>query len=149
MVLRAALGRADELWTPAAGCPAVIREARAYLALYAALAAAALAFRSPLPLLLWVAPALMGQPVLRAVLLAEHAGLPRVGDRPATIRTTLAGRLFGPLFWNANYHAEHHLAPGVPFHAPPKLHGLVHARLAALERGYPAAQRSIRAALAR
>jgi fatty acid desaturase len=50
------------------------------------------------------------------------------------------------LFWNANYHAEHHLAPGVPFHALPRLHELVGGRLAALEPSYLAAHRALRRA---
>lgn len=141
---RNALGRIDEPWIPPIAHAALVREARAYLLLYAALLAIAAALRSPLPLLLWLIPVLLAQPVLRAVLLAEHQGLPLVADRLANTRTTLASRVFGLLFWNANYHAEHHLAPGVPFFALPRLHGLVRGRLAALEPSYPAAHRTIR-----
>jgi fatty acid desaturase len=147
LVLRHASGHADESWIPPASRPAVTAEARTYLVLYAALAVAAVAARSPLPLLLWAVPVLLGQPVLRAVLLAEHAGLPLVADTTANTRTTLAGRLVWLLFWNANFHAEHNLAPGVPFHALPRLHALARDQLRALERSYPAAHRTIRAGL--
>jgi fatty acid desaturase len=64
-------------------------------------------------------------------------------DRFANTRTTLAGRLFARLFWNANLHAEHHLAPGVPFHALPRLHAAVRGRLAVVAPSYPAAHRAI------
>lgn len=141
---RCALSHVEEPWLPVTARRAVVHEARAYLLLYAALLTAAAALRSPLPLLLWLIPVLLAQPVLRAVLLAEHKGLPLVADRLANTRTTLTGRLFGLLFWNANYHAEHHLAPGVPFHALPRLHELVRGRLVALEPSYLAAHRTIR-----
>lgn len=149
VLCQSASGRIAAAWIPPARRRAVVREARAYLAAYALLAAASIAAHSTAPLLLWVVPVLLGQPVLRAVLLAEHKGLPLVPDRLANTRTTLAGGLFGLLFWNANYHAEHHLAPGVPFHALPRLHGLLRPRLAALERSYPAAHRSIRMGFAK
>lgn len=148
VLLRHAAGRSKEPWIPLASRPAVIREARAYLVAYALLLTASLATGSTLALFLWLVPVLLGQPVLRAVLLAEHKGLPLTANRLANTRTTLAGRLLALLFWNANFHTEHHLAPGVPFHALPKLHALVRPHLAALERSYPAAHRSIRAGLA-
>ncbi len=138
-----AAGRAAGPWIPTASRPAVVREARVYLAAYAALAVSALAIRSPLPLILWVVPVLLGQPVLRAVLMAEHKGCPENDDRMANTRTTLAGRAFGLLFWNANLHIEHHYAPGIPFHALPKLHALLRPHLKSLDGSYPAAHRGI------
>lgn len=145
---RGAAGRVEEPWIPPARRAAVVAEARVYLTLYGLLAAWSVTARSALPLLLWIGPVLLGQPVLRAVLLAEHTGCPILPDRLVNTRTTLDGRLFGLLFWNANCHAEHHLAPSVPFHALPKLHALVRPRLGAVEPSYPAAHRSIRAGLA-
>jgi fatty acid desaturase len=94
-----------------------------------------------------VVPVLLGQPVLRAVLIAEHRGCPENDDRMANTRTTLASRAFGLLFWNANLHIEHHWAPGVPFHALPKLHGLLRPHLKTVERNYGAAHETIRAGL--
>ncbi|GAB0112512.1 fatty acid desaturase [Acidisoma sp. C75] len=146
-LIAAARGRADAPWIAAAARPAVVAEARAYLALYLLLAAGALAARSPLPLLLWVIPVLLGQPVLRAVLMAEHKGCPENADRLANTRTTLAGRGFGLLFWNAQFHIEHHVAPGVPFHALPRLHAMLRPYLKSVAASYPAAHRAIRAAL--
>jgi len=31
------------------------------------------------------------------------------------------------LYWNMNYHVEHHMFPLVPYHALPKLHALMKA----------------------
>jgi fatty acid desaturase len=143
-LLETAAGRADQPWIPDASRASVVREARIYLALYSGLFVLAVATRSALPLLLWVIPVVLAQPVLRAVLLAEHNGCPKNGDRMANTRTTLAGRAFGLLFWNANLHIEHHYAPGVPFHALPRLHALLRPHLKSLESSYPAAYHAIR-----
>jgi len=142
-------GRADAPWIPAASRPAVVREARAYLGTYLLLALLGLVFHSPLPLLLWAIPVLLAQPVLRAVLMAEHKGCPETGDRMENTRTTLAGRAFGLLFWNAHFHIEHHFAPGVPFHALPKLHAMLRPHLKSVAPSYPAAHQAIRAGLPR
>jgi fatty acid desaturase len=136
-------GRADAPWLPAASRREVIAEARIALAFYLILITASVAARSPLILLLWAVPMLLGQPVLRAVLMAEHKGCPATDDRMANTRTTLANRAFGLLFWNANLHIEHHFAPGIPFHALPRLHALLRPHLKSLDRSYPAAHRGI------
>lgn len=57
-------------------------------------------------------------------------------ENTRTTRTLALVRLFA---WNMPYHAEHHAYPAVPFHALPRLHGHVRARLANLEPGYVAA----------
>ncbi|WP_225770591.1 fatty acid desaturase [Inquilinus sp. Marseille-Q2685] len=147
-LLRTAAGRDRSPWIPAADRPRVTAEARIYLLLYAAVPAVSLAAGSALALLLWVGPVVLAQPLLRWVLLAEHSGCVRSSDRWANTRTTLAGLVLRLLFWNASYHTEHHLAPGVPFHALPRMHALVSGRLAVLSPGYPAAHAEIRRTLA-
>lgn len=142
-----AFGRADAPFIPADRRAAVVAEARVYLGLYAAVAAGSAALRTEWVFWLWVVPALLGQPFLRAFLMAEHGGLPRIDDGLRNTRTTLAGRAVAWLFWNANYHAEHHLAPGVPFHGLPRLHALMEPRLRAVSPSYVAAHAEIRATL--
>jgi fatty acid desaturase len=146
-LVETAAGRVDLPWITAASRGVVVREARIYLAIYLSLMALMLAFHSALPVMLWMVPVLLGQPVLRAVLMAEHGGCPENDDRMANTRTTLAGRAFGLLFWNANLHIEHHYAPGVPFHALPRLHELLRPHLRSLDISYPAAHRAILEAL--
>ncbi len=143
LVLSLAAGHADAAFIPRHRRRAVVAEARCYLALYGTAIAGSLALRSDCLLWLYVVPALLGQPVLRAVLMAEHGGLPLVADRHANTRTTLSVHAVRLLFWNANYHAEHHLAAGVPFHALPRLHRLL-AGLPVPSSGYAAAHRAIR-----
>lgn len=149
LIGQAACGRVREPWVPEAARPRVVAESRAFLGGYAAIAAGAAILGSPWPVWLYLLPVLLGQPALRAVLMAEHGGLPRVSDRLVNTRTTRAGWIATRLFWNANYHAEHHLAPGVPFHALPRLHALLRPRLHAVCDGYAAAHAQIRADPAR
>jgi len=47
------------------------------------------------------------------------------------------------LYWNMNYHIEHHLYPGVPFHGLPRINKLIRAQLPQPARGVWAANREI------
>jgi fatty acid desaturase len=42
-------------------------------------------------------------------------------DHRRTTRSIRCNRLERLLYWNMNYHIEHHLYPAVPFHALPAL----------------------------
>jgi fatty acid desaturase len=121
-------------------------EARAYLAVYAALAFASLWQGWTWPLYLWIGPALIGQPFLRAYLLAEHAACPLIPDMLANTRTTFAGRLVNLLAWNMPHHTAHHALPVVPFHQLPRLTARLEQHLKSRADGYIDAHRQIRAA---
>ena len=126
-----------------------MREARLYLLLYAAIAAGAAASGSWAPLTWWIGPALLGQPLLRLYLLAEHAGCPLVPDMLRNTRTTLTNAAVRFLAWNMPYHAEHHAFPAVPFHALPAVHAILLDDLAVVSAGYIAVQREILSGLRR
>ena len=121
----------------------VVREARIFLGVYATIAITALVTGSPAPLIYWLIPVLLGQPFLRLFLLPEHTGCEQSNNRLANTRTILASAPVRWLCWNMCYHAEHHLYPGVPFHALPALHQEVHAQLQVVVDSYPAAHRDI------
>lgn len=140
LLLRLATGREAPPWLPARARAAARIEARLLLTLYA-LAAASLVL-SPLVLWLWLLPLLLGQPALRVYLLAEHGDCPRVADMLENTRTTFTSRAVRFLAWNMPYHAEHHLAPQVPFHRLPVLHALIRARLKTTAPGYAAFTRA-------
>lgn len=140
---RHALGKVTEDFVPARLRPAIVREARAHLVLYGAVAVTATASGSALPLWLWVLPALIGQPFLRLYLLAEHSGCPAVRDMLANSRTTLTNPLVRALCWNMNLHTAHHAYPAVPFHALPAADRLLAPHIAVRSRGYLAVQREI------
>ncbi|HXV24314.1 MAG TPA: fatty acid desaturase [Alphaproteobacteria bacterium] len=143
LVLRHAWGWVDAPFLTAAMAPRVIREARLVLTIYAGLAGASFAFGSWLLLLLWVGPALLGQPWLRAFLAAEHMLCPLVPEMARNTRTTRASRLTRYYGWNMSFHAEHHIAPALPFHALPKAHVLLHPALAIIDRSYASVLRQI------
>ena len=121
---------------------AVIAEARIMLALYTTVLVVSLA-GSTAALVLWIVPALLGQPFLRMYLLAEHTLCPLVPDMLQNTRTTYTNRLVRFLAWNMPFHAEHHAWPAVPFHALPRLNTLVRDRLKVTAPGYAAVQGDI------
>jgi fatty acid desaturase len=121
----------------------VVWSMRAQVGLYALIAMGATGLGSAAPLLYWLIPALLGQPLLRAILLAEHTGCSEDANGLTNTRTTLTSWPIRFLMWNMPYHAEHHLYPSIPFHALPQAHGQMRARLAHLDTGYIAVHRAI------
>ena len=85
---------------------------------------------------LWIVPLILGFPVLRLYLLAEHGRCPEVEDMFLNTRTTLTTRIVRFLAWNMPYHAEHHAMPSVPFHKLPTLHKMTAAHLGQVSDGY-------------
>ena len=140
---RHAAGRVPESFVTARLRPAIIREARVHLAVIGLAAAASVAAGSGLLLMLWVIPALLGQPALRLYLLAEHSGCPQVPDMLANSRTTLTHPALAALCWNMNRHTAHHAYPAVPFHALPAADRLLAPRTEVRTPGYVAVQRDI------
>lgn len=140
LLVRLARGRERPPWLPEGQRPAAEREARVLLALYG-LAAASLLW-TPLLFWVWLLPALLGQPALRLYLLAEHGDCPQVADMLDSTRTTFTNRVVRFLAWNMPYHAEHHMAPWVPFHRLPALHALVRGALRQTAPGYAAFTRA-------
>lgn len=133
---RTATGAAPEDFVPPRLLPRLRTEARVFLALYGLLVAISLAAGSTALVLAWIAPALLGQPVLRLYLLAEHGRCPMVADMFLNSRTTFTTRVVRWIAWNMPYHAEHHAFPAVPFHRLPDLHRLARPHLKTTEQGY-------------
>ncbi len=136
-------GRIAQPFVTARLKPAVVREARLLLLSYAGIAAASVALESWAALLYWIVPAVLGQPVLRLYLLAEHTGCPFVPDMLRNSRTTRSNWLARRLAWNMPYHAEHHAYPALPFHALPTAHRLLAPRIETQASDYWAAHRDI------
>jgi len=116
--------------------PIIIAEARIMLAVYFAIALFCLATGWTGPLWFWIIPLFMGEPVMRAIRLTEHVGRPNVDDMTENTRTSLVSGPSKFLCWNMNYHAEHHYAASVPFHALPKLHEKLDGYVYVEKRGY-------------
>ena len=148
-LLKNAIGRIDAPFVPGHAKAAVQREAWEMLAVYALLLAGSIVAGSALLLYVWVLPAFIGQPFLRAYLLAEHSDCPEVENIFANTRTTLTNRLVRRLAWNMPFHAEHHAFPAVPFHALENFHLLTRPYLQVTETGYIAFHRKYIATLRR
>ena len=88
-------------------------------------------------------PALLAQPLLRAILLVEHTGCSSDENGLTNTRTTLTMYPVRLLMWNMPYHTEHHLYPSIPFHRLPEAHAHLKARLAHLSPSYVAANREV------
>ena len=101
----------------------VFRKARIYLAIYASVIVLALYRRSFLPLFLVGFTNLFGTWLLVTYGLTQHAGLAEnVLDHRLNCRTVYMNPIHRYLYWNMNYHVEHHMFPLVPYHALPRLH---------------------------
>jgi fatty acid desaturase len=128
-MVRNAAGRlsaAERTFVPEMEQYKVIRVARIWLAIYLATIAIAVYFHSLLPLMLVGLPRLYGawHHVLTGLL--QHGGLAdNVVDHRLNSRTVLMNPVSRFIYWNMNYHVEHHMFPMVPYHALPKLHALI------------------------
>lgn len=106
--------------------PKAILVARIWFAIYAATIALSLYLGSILPLMLIGLPRLYGawHHVLTGLL--QHGGLAdNVTDHRLNSRTVYMNPVSRFVYWNMNYHVEHHMFPMVPYHALPKLHAMV------------------------
>ena len=117
---------ADRTFIPASECRKVIWRARLYAAIYAGVIALALYDRSVLPLLFVGLPNFYGSWLMPIYGYTQHTGLAEnVLDHRLNCRTVMMNPINRYLYWNMNYHVEHHMFPLVPYHALPRLHDLV------------------------
>lgn len=145
---RLALGRVNGLpFVPAAARREIVVSMSAQLSIYLA-AAAAIGFGYTFALYFWFLPALLAQPLLRALLICEHSSCSLDRNGLTNTRTTEASAPVRLLMWNMPFHAEHHLYPTVPFHNLPELHRQIRDRLRHLAPGYLAANRAVIASIA-
>ncbi|MDU8929800.1 fatty acid desaturase [Alisedimentitalea sp. MJ-SS2] len=129
-----AFGTPQSPYLPARVLPRLRREARFMLAGYGLILLIA-----PGPAFwLWILPMMLGQPLLRLYLLAEHGRCPHVANMLENSRTTYTTRAIRFIAWNMPYHIEHHSAPNVPFHHLPELHRHMRDHLISTSQGYVA-----------
>jgi fatty acid desaturase len=99
----------------------MIWNSRVLLAAYAAVFAWAIATASWLPLMLLFFPRMYGAWLHELLAKAQDGALAiDVRDHRRNSRTIIMDPVLRFLYWNMNYHVEHHLFPTVPFHALPK-----------------------------
>jgi fatty acid desaturase len=128
----------------------VIMVARVWVAIYGVTIAAAIVLQSWIPLLLIGLPRLYGawHHVMTGVL--QHAGLAEnVLDHRLNSRTVYMNPISRFVYWNMNYHVEHHMFPMVPYHRLPELHEKIKHDLPAPSPSIAAAYREVLPALKR
>ena len=113
-------------YVPESEHAAMIRNARALFLAHAAVFAWAAASASWLPLMLLFFPRMYGAWLHELCVKVQDGGLEiNVYDHRRNSRTVLMGPVLRFLYWNMNYHIEHHLFPSVPFHALAKARAAV------------------------
>jgi fatty acid desaturase len=142
-----ATGRLDaqeETFIPQSERTKVFAIARIWVAIYAVVLILSVALNSIVPLMLVGLPRLYGawHHVLTGVL--QHAGLAEnVTDHRLNSRTVYMNRISRFIYWNMNYHVEHHMFPMVPYYRLPELHDLIKHDLPAPNRSIWQAYREI------
>ena len=117
--------------------PKVIRVARIWVVIYTATIGLAVATGSILPLMVIGLPRFYGAWHHVMTGLLQHGGLAdNVIDHRLNSRTVYMNPVSRFIYWNMNYHVEHHMFPMVPYHQLPALH-------AAIRHDLPAPNRSI------
>ena len=128
-ILMHSLGRmsADEkTYIPESEFPKIYGKARIYVLIYVSVIALAIATHSILPLLFVGLVNIVGSWLMVVYGLTQHAGLAEnVLDHRLNCRTVRMNFINRYLYWNMNYHVEHHMFPLVPYHALPRLHQAV------------------------
>jgi fatty acid desaturase len=112
------LSRAELDVIPQAEVRKLVWGSRAFLGGYAALAATAVFARTLSPLYLFFLPRFLGGWVVNFFINTQHMCMAQSRpDHRETTRSVDCSYLSRFLYWNMNYHLEHHLFPGVPFHS--------------------------------
>ena len=108
---------------PEREAPKVIRTARIWCAIYAVAVLTALILHSILPLMIIGLPRLYGAWHFIMTGYLQHGGLAdNVLDHRLNSRTVLMNPISRFIYWNMNYHVEHHMFPMVPYYRLPELH---------------------------
>ena len=128
----------------------VVLVARIWVAIYAAVITLSLAIWSILPLMVVGLPRIYGAWHFIMCGYLQHGGLAdNVLDHRLNSRTVYMNPVSRFIYWNMNYHVEHHMFPMVPYHRLPELHALIRDDLPAPSPSIWAAYREVLPALKR
>jgi fatty acid desaturase len=116
----------ERTYVPQSEWGKVRRVAIVHVSIYAATIVLALWMRSILPLMVIGLPRMYGAWHHVMTGLLQHGGLAdNVIDHRLNSRTVLMNPVSRFIYWNMNYHVEHHMFPMVPYHALPRLHEVI------------------------
>ena len=113
----------EQTFIPESEWGRVTTTARIHLAIYAATIVLALATWSIMPLMFIGLPSFYGAWLYLTTGLTQHAGLAEdVLDHRLNCRTVYMNPVVRFLYWDMNYHVEHHMFPMVPYYNLKDLH---------------------------
>ena len=116
----------ERTFIPESQFPRVFRNARIILALYVAIISLSVAIHSWVPVFLFIIPHFFGTWLMILHNTTQHAGLAEnVLDHRLNCRTVYMNPFSRFIYWNMNYHVEHHMFPLVPYHSLPHLHEMI------------------------
>ena len=141
---------AEKGYIPEAERFKVYRTARIFMAIFLAVVGLSIWMQSWLPVMLVGLPSFYGAWLHYTCGLTQHAGLAEdVLDHRLNSRTVYMNPIVRFIYWNMNYHVEHHMFPMVPYHALPALHAELKADMPPAYNGFLATYREIVPALIR
>jgi Na+-transporting NADH:ubiquinone oxidoreductase subunit F len=128
-LIQHALGQiteAERTFIPTSEFHKIYRNARIICVIYLAILTSSVLYHTWVPIFLIILPHLFGTWLMIVHNTTQHAGLAEnVLDHRLNCRTVFMNPVSRFIYWNMNYHLEHHMFPLVPYHALPKLHELV------------------------
>lgn len=120
------IGKLDEEekeYIPDSQLRKVFWEARVYAFIFLTVGLWCVYTGSLLPAMLIGLPSFYGVSLVLVLSVMQHVGLPEdVLDHRLNSRTVYMNPFIRFLYWNINYHLDHHMYPMVPYHALPALH---------------------------
>ncbi len=117
------LGAEEATFVPEQERAKVYRTARVWVAIYVVAVALCVLTGSVLPLMYIGGPRIYGTFMHILYGWTQHAGLGQnVLDHRLNTRTVHMCLVNRFLYWNMNYHVEHHMFPMIPYHRLPELH---------------------------
>jgi fatty acid desaturase len=120
----------EKTFVPESEWGKVRKVAIVHVAIYAVTIVSAISWGSILPLMVIGLPRMYGAWHHVMTGLLQHGGLAdNVIDHRLNSRTVYMNRVSRFIYWNMNYHVEHHMFPMVPYHALPRLHEIMKADL--------------------
>lgn len=113
----------EQRYIPVSERKKVYWEARMFILACLAVIIACIYTRSILPAMFVGLPVFFGSWLGWLFVLTQHLGLCEdVLDHRLNCRTFYTNPIIRFIYWNMNYHIEHHMFPMVPYHALPALH---------------------------
>lgn len=112
------LNSQEREFTPKTEVRNLIFGARAMLSIYGGLVVSGIVFQTAAPFIYFFVPRFIGGWAMNLYINTQHMCMAEnVEDHRYSSRTIKCNWLERLLYWNMNYHIEHHMFPTVPFHS--------------------------------